>query len=279
MTSFESKISKFWMYENSVQNPGWQLQSLPRLHKKLIKKEINDLREDFCGSGLLSAEWVRRSAQNTAVGLDLDPEAIEYAERVHLDGLKPVQKRRLKYLNQNVLKPTSRKFDSIFANNYSFFDFHERLDLLKYFKSAYVSLKSQGTLFLETAGGSGFLKPANDRFSKKLNHPKFGRIQLDWVWQQQDYDPITSINDYSLHYRVVRKKLKLDRDFNQWKNDVFRYNWRVWSIREIRELLLYAGFQSTVVFWPVDLDSEKFEIRDWAENYESWVAYVVGVKI
>ena len=65
-------------------------------------------------------------------------------------------------------------------------------------------------------------------------------------------------------------------------NDAFTYHWRIWNIRELREVLADAGFKKTVVLWE-DIDEKgngkgEFLPTDQAENVHSWIAYVVGVK-
>ena len=63
----------------------------------------------------------------------------------------------------------------------------------------------------------------------------------------------------------------------------FAYDWRLWTILELREGLSEVGFVTTEVYWEgVDEESGEgdgiFTLEENAENTESWIAYVVGVK-
>ena len=62
----------------------------------------------------------------------------------------------------------------------------------------------------------------------------------------------------------------------------FSYDWRLWTIPEIRELMVEAGFEETDVYvegWDEDEDDSDgvFRKRKQFENQSGWVAYVVGV--
>ena len=65
-------------------------------------------------------------------------------------------------------------------------------------------------------------------------------------------------------------------------NEAFVYDWRIWQIREVREVLTEAGFEKNFVLWEKDDDqkegSGEFYLAETAENAKSWVAYIVGIK-
>ncbi len=256
------KISKFFLYEQSVQSPRWQVDYLPQFHTLWIGRAPRSFREDFCGSGIISCEWVKASKNNTAVGLDIDPAPLKYAKETNKKSLEDDEQKRIKFLKQNVLKPTSQKFDWIGAFNFSFFVFHAREELLRYAKSAYRSLNKKGTLFLELSGGKGFIKTGIEK--QKLKIKGYGEVLQ--VWEQHQFDPISAVNDYSIHFKLPN---------GQWINEAFHYHWRIWTIAEVREILIEAGFSKTEVLWE---QSGEFLPTEQAENVNSWVAYVVGVK-
>jgi len=61
----------------------------------------------------------------------------------------------------------------------------------------------------------------------------------------------------------------------------FTYDWRLWTLPEMRELLLDAGFLSADVYvegWDDEEDESDgiFRKRKYFENQEGWVAYVVA---
>lgn len=260
------KISKFKLYEEAVQSPRWQVEYLPQFHTWLIGKPPTAMREDFCGTAGISCEWVKLSKKNTAVGLDLDPETLAYAKNVNVAALTPAEKKRVKLLKQNVLKPTKEKFDWIGAYNFSFYTFHERKVLLQYFKAAYQSLKSKGTFFIEMTGGEGFRETTHE--AKTFKVPGHGIFQS--VWQQHQFDPISQLSNYSIHFKLPN---------GEWINDAFTYHWRIWEIREVREILEDAGFKKTLVLWEnVDENADEYLPQENGDYRKDWLAYIVGVK-
>ncbi len=265
----KSPISKFKLYELAVQSPNWQVDYLPQFHTWLIGKPPTLMREDFCGTGRISCEWVKRSPKNKAVGLDLDPEVLAYAKNVNQDALSASEKKRVTFIKQDVLKPTREKFDFIGAYNFSYFIFHERKQLLKYAKAACQSLKNHGTFFLEIAGGEGFKEACYE--SKTLQAPGIGKVEQ--VWEQHQYDPITQVSDFSIHFKLPGQLII---------NDAFTYHWRIWEIRELREILVDAGFKKTLVLWEKTDEKGKWQGEylpaEAANHSQSFIAYVVGVK-
>jgi len=257
--------SKYYLYEQSVQSPNWQVEYLPQFHKELTGKNAYSFREDFCGSGKIACEWVKQGKKFHATGLDLDTEVLRYARTVNRAKLKPKEQARVEFLKSNVLVPTRKKFDMIGAFNFSFYDFHDRKTLLKYAQSTLKSLNSKGTLFLELAGGPDFLIPSSE--AKTFSLPGYGRIKK--VWEQHHYDPITHLSDYAIHFQL--------KD-GSWLNDAFTYHWRIWSIHEVRDTLEQAGYSKTAVIWDPTEHDDDFDFAEVAETKPFWVAYVVGVK-
>jgi len=262
----KTPISKFKLYEEAVQSPEWQANYLPQYYTWLFGKPPTSMREDFCGTARISCEWVRLSPTHRATGLDLDSKTLQYAKTVNMAGMSPSERKRIKLLKQDVLKPTREKFDWIGAYNFSFYTFHERKTLLKYFKSVYQSLDKKGVFFLEMAGGEGFKENISDK--KKFKVEGVGNVQS--IWQQKQYDPVTQINNYAIHFKLPDGK---------WLEDAFTYDWRIWEIRETREILEEAGFKQTLVLWEhSDDEADEFLPQEHGDNRRDWLAYVLGVK-
>ena len=60
----------------------------------------------------------------------------------------------------------------------------------------------------------------------------------------------------------------------------FTYEWRLWTLPEIRELLSEAGFSRSTVYWE-DRDADgvgtnTFQPKAHATQQPAWVAYVVA---
>lgn len=255
---------KYRLYESSVQSPSWQMNQLPYFHKKFTGVTPKSMREDFSGTGRIACEWVKKSPKHRAVGLDLDPECIGYA-KLNRAKLPAKTQTQVDFLLQDVCKPTREKFDVIGAHNFSFFIFHEREQLLRYAKAALASLKKRGTFFLELAGGDGFVTPGSA--VEKMRVPGVGKVK--YVWEQHPFDPVTKLADYSIHFQLPDGK---------WMNDAFTYHWRLWEIREVREILIEAGFRDTAVLWPKDESMTHYSAVENAEACEVWLAYVVGIR-
>jgi SAM-dependent methyltransferase len=257
---------KFKLYEEAVQSPEWQANYLPQYYTWLFGKPPTSMREDFCGTARISCEWVKLSPKNRAVGLDLDSCTLAYAKSVNMAGLTKDQKKQITLLKQDVLKPTREKFDWIGAYNFSFYTFHDRKTLLRYFKSVHQSMKKKGVFFLEMAGGEGFKETVTDKKNFKVDG--VGTVQS--LWEQKQYDPITQVNEYAIHFKLPEGK---------WMDNAFQYHWRIWEIREVREVLEDAGFRQTMVLWEhSDEESDEFLPQDHGDNRRDWLAYVVGVK-
>ena len=94
-----------------------------------------------------------------------------------------------------------------------------------------------------------------------------------YIWEQARFNPITHHILCYIHFKLADGK-HLKR--------AFTYDWRLWSLPEMQELLLEAGFESTEVYvegWDEDEDETDgiFRRRKRFENQSGWVAYVVGL--
>lgn len=260
---------KYLLYEYGVQSPRWQTDYLPQFHRWLTRKNPYVFREDFCGTARIACEWVKQSSRHQALGLDLDPEPLRIARERNLSQLSSEEKSRIRLKRQDVRTRTSETFDMIGAFNFSCFTFLTRADLVRYFRAVHESLQKPGTLFLEVAGGPGFIETRHDQ--RSFSVPGVGRVKQ--IWEQHQYDPITGINDYSIHFGLPD---------GTWLQDAFQYHWRIWGIPELRDALADAGFRKSVVLWE-QVDSKgrgtgELLPTESAELPESYLAYLVAVK-
>eukprot|EP00877_Chromochloris_zofingiensis_P008289 jgi/Chrzof1/3713/Cz13g06070.t1 len=125
----------------------------------------------------------------------------------------------------------SRPADIICALNYSVCLLHKRSDVLLYFKSVRASLcKDPGGIFvMDLLGGHTVEKAVT---LQRLN-PETG---FRFVWEQERYNPIT---------RHLRCHITLkDPDTKVTLRHAFSYEWRMWTIPDVVELLRQAGFSS-----------------------------------
>ena len=64
--------------------------------------------------------------------------------------------------------------------------------------------------------------------------------------------------------------------------NVFSYDWRMWTLPELKEIMLEAGFSDVLIYWEGTNrqggGNGKFTPVKKGESCLSWIAYVVGVK-
>jgi hypothetical protein len=65
--------------------------------------------------------------------------------------------------------------------------------------------------------------------------------------------------------------------------DVFTYEWRVWTLPEVMDLMYESGFKEVQIYWeeeePDDDGYTIFSRKNSADNdNNTWIAYIVGVK-
>ncbi|MEO5970976.1 MAG: class I SAM-dependent methyltransferase [Bdellovibrionia bacterium] len=271
-------VSKYHLYERSVQSPKEHIDLVELMSNDLREEPARRLREDFCGTFLLSCEWIKRHPANQALGVDLDPEPVQYGRANHASKLTPSQKKRLRLTLADVRTPTSPKSDLIIVGNFSFFIFQERKTLLQYFRSCLKSLASQGLLILELAGGPGMITKTRERRTLTTRSGK----KFLYFWDQKSFDPVTRRAKYAIHFKFPPPQGRVwnqaQNQANEMKN-AFTYDWRLWTIPELRDILIDAGFKKTFVYWETSHKGEgtgEYTRSESGDNAFSWITYVVG---
>lgn len=269
MKNTKKSFDKYAYYQVAVQSPEDHVHIFERMFQELRGKPALTLREDFCGTFLISCEWVKSNPKRRAVGVDLDPEPLEYGRKNHFKKLKATEQKRVKLCEQNVMTVTKDKFDVVGAGNFSFFVFKTRDILVRYFKSVLKSLNKDGILAIELAGGPGFVKQGREQ--RTIKTKELGKFT--YYWDQKSFDPIHNHGMYAIHFKT--------RD-GVFHRDAFTYDWRVWSIPELKEAMIEAGFKEAHVYWEgTDRDGSgtgEFLRTEAGENDFSWIAFVVGTK-
>jgi hypothetical protein len=261
----EKKVfDKYDYYTKAVQSADSDVEFFKKVHSEAGGKNPQILREDFCGTFELSQTWVESGAKLKAIGLDLDPEPIEYGKNRFNRKATDSQKSRLQILEKNVLQGPLPKADVIAALNFSYFIFQERETLKSYFKNCFESLLPKGVLIADIFGGS----LCYDQNEEKTVHKQF-----TYFWEQAGFDPVHNKAVFHIHFRP-KGSAKLER--------VFTYDWRMWSIPEIRDLMREVGFKTTHVYWEGTTKKGTgngiFTRTEKGESCQSWIAYIVGVK-
>ncbi|CAN5406612.1 hypothetical protein BH10BDE1_BH10BDE1_30730 [soil metagenome] len=261
-------FDKYDFYRRAVQSPEVDVRFIRDTYRELKNKEPQDLREDFCGTFAISCEWAKLSPKYRAFGIDLDHEPISYGMTHNLTELSKTQSDRVIIREENVLSPGLPKVDVIAAMNFSHYIFKTRETMKQYFANAYSTLNDGGLMVADCFGGPACQKSNKD----STKHRGF-----TYIWEQVGFDPVTSEAVFHIHFKVNEKAGKVRHHKHQ-----FTYDWRMWSILELREIMIEAGFKKTHVYW--EGTSRKgdgngiFTRVDSGEICEAWVAYVVGEK-
>lgn len=260
-------LNPFFLYEQSVQTRA-DVDYLLEIAISVMGRVPLSLREDFCGTHLFAREYIKRDPRFRAIGLDLDPEPIRYGELQAQKELTREERKRLKIFKKNVISVTRPKSDWIVACNFSFYTFHDRNMLLEYFKKAHQSLTKDGIFMLEMGGGPGFLERLTDRRVFKVSQTQ----KITYLWHQLDFNPVKRQGHYAISFKV--------NDTLKYKH-AFKYDWRVWTIPEVRDVLRDAGFSRSVVLVEKITRGKSegsYEISEVGDHDHSWISYVVGIR-
>lgn len=259
---------KHELYQLSVQNVEAEIDFVDETFEEIRGREGVLLREDFCGTGNTSTEWIKRRETNRAIGLDIDQPTLDWGMEHHVSTLDEDQKSRIQLINRNVLEPgDASDVDIVLAMNFSYWLFKTRNELRNYFRSVRESLGKEGVFFLDHYGGSEAMTETKE--AKKIDDGP-GR-QFTYVWEQKHFNPITNDMECRIHFKFPDKtRMK----------DAFVYHWRLWSLVEIRELLQEAGFSQVHVYWEgEDDDGEgngEYEPTLEGEADPAFINYIVA---
>ena len=166
-----------------------------------------------------------------------------------------------------MLRPVSASghelVDVTCAFNFSYFLFETREQLRRYFEKALATLVDDGMLLLDAYGGAESMITSEER-------RKVGGVT--YVWDQHKFDPIQHRVTNYIHFEF--------KDGSRMRR-AFRYEWRLWTLPELQEIMREAGFASTEVYldgWDDERDEADgiYRRRTHFENQSGWIAYVVG---
>ena len=222
------------LYQLSVQNVGAEIDFVDATFTALRDRPARLLREDFAGTANSACEWVRRRDTNSAVAVDLDEPTLEWGRSHNVASLDEAAQHRIRLACADVRDPGphGRGVDIVLAMNFSYWIFETRDALRGYFESVHGSLDDEGIFFLDFYGGSDAMTETKE--TRKINR------HLTYIWEQARYDPISGHMACKIHFKFP--------DGTVMKN-AFEYEWRLWTLPEIRELLAEAGFQDVQIYW------------------------------
>jgi SAM-dependent methyltransferase len=264
------KADKHQLYQWSVQSPGVDIEFFTEEFTRHRGRKPMRLREDFCGTALMSTEWCKTDPERTALGVDLDGATLQYGREHNLAPAGEAAK-RVKLAQADVRETRFAKVDLTLAMNFSYCVFKTRDELQAYFAAAHKGLVKDGVLALEVYGGTESMST--------LTEERDVRGGATYIWEQEKFSPISHETLCHISWRFKKDKSVLHR--------AFTYDWRLWTLPEMRELMLAAGFKSVKFYFErVDGDEDdefltgtgEFIEQDEIENQEAFLAYVLALK-
>lgn len=265
---------KHYLYSAAVQSVESDIDFFRRIYRRERGCPFRRLREDFCGTAALACDWVRRDASHEAWGVDLHGPTLEWG-RAHYVPRLGRGASRLHLLEQNVLDVTRPKVDVVAALNFSYYTFETREAMRGYFRTARRSLDDGGILFLDAFGGTDSMSADHDRRRIPASTAFDGTAipAFTYEWEQARFNPIDHHMTCHIHFELRGGK-RLRRAFS--------YEWRLWTLPELLELLRDAGFAECEVYvegWDEEEDDTDgiFRRRIWFDNEGGWIAYIVAL--
>lgn len=252
-------VDRHLLYERAVQCVDSELDLLEWVLRR-AGRPARALREDFCGTALLAATWVGRGPRRTAAAVDLDAGVLAWARRHRLAPLGTAA-RRLALVQADVREGPPGPFDAVVALNFSWQVFTTRETLRGYLAAARRALAPGGVLVLDAFGGWEAPRPLRER--RRIG----GGVTYEW--EQLSFDAITHRLRCAIHFRLPGGR-RLRR--------AFTYDWRLWSLPELTELMAEAGFEAVEVLWdPTPEGAEPvYRPHGAAESQPGFIAYVTG---
>ena len=109
--------------------------------------------------------------------------------------------------------------------------------------------------------------------AQEVTEDKTGHGYFTYIWDQDEFNPITHDCKFYIHFKLRQGKTI---------RKAFTYDWRLWTIPEVEDVLKEAGYKEVRVYWEdEDEDGEGngvYRRRKSAENSLSWIAYIVAIK-
>lgn len=258
------------LYRLAVQHPSAEVSFLLRAYSHYRDGALpTKLKEDFAGTSVVAAEWVGFAEDHRAIAVESHGPTLRWAQRLAKRQLND-RAEDLHFVEADVLDITAPRVDVIAALNFSAFIYHTRDDLRNYFRHARRSLSRDGILAIDVYGGRGAMRVGE----QKVRITPEDADPFTYHWDQRACDEVTAKVDCRIHFTLSDGQLV---------QSAFRYDWRLWTLPELVELMNEAGFSSAEVWC-----DEYSEHSGTSDGYfrpmpnmparEDFVAYVIGVK-
>jgi hypothetical protein len=271
-------LDRFDCYELCVQSP----RHVTALLHAIAARDGNEptlLREDFCGSAAVSRRWIEEAhgkdethpwRARRAIAIDCDADVIDRARRL----ATPLDSGPFQLLQGDCAAKdapaANETADIVFVGNFSIGYCHARSTLVRYLKQSFARLKGpRGVFACDSYGGPGAFAIGGIR----RRHPSKGHETIHYIWQHEEADPSTGMVTNSISFEIER-----DGQIVEQMPRAFVYRWRLWSLPELRDAMMDAGFGGVEVYTEVNVapGERPRPVADPAELRKDWVAMVVG---
>ncbi|TMQ72530.1 MAG: class I SAM-dependent methyltransferase [Candidatus Eisenbacteria bacterium] len=261
------------LYTAAVQHVALDLEHLEEIYGGGRRRRPTLLREDFCGTAALACGWAASAPDRHACAVDLHGPTLAWARRRRLPALGEAAA-RVTLFQADARVVTRPRVDVVTALNFSYWVFKTRRALCAYFTAARRSLNPGGMLLLDAFGGNDAAQALVEASRVAASRGPAGeRIPpFTFEWEQVSFNPVDHALRCHIHFRL-RDGRRIPRAFS--------YDWRMWTLPELRETLAEAGFDDAAVYVQ-DWDDAagqalaSYSRRDRFENQSGWLAYVVG---
>ncbi len=251
------------LYQEAVQSTEPEQLFVNQTFESIRNRQPLSLREDFCGTALAACEWVKQSKAHEAWAVDIETSVLDWGREYNYQPLNKNQQSRVHLMNADVMSVETPRVDVLQALNFSYWLWSERSDMLAYFRRAREALNSDGLFFIDAFGG--FEAHKNQSEPRECDG-------FTYIWEQANYNPVTASMQCRIHFEF---------DDGSEINDAFVYDWRVWGAKELREVLIDAGFSETTLYRQAfdpetDEAIDEFIATDDAEDWACWLGYIVA---
>jgi len=263
------EAARYDLYEIAAQSPIQQAKFL-RAVVKAAPGEMGTLGEDFSGAGAIARAWVSLDKAARAVCVDADEGALAQLAR-KMRQLPLDAQARIEAHHGDALRADA-PVDVIAALNFSICELKTRQTLLAYFRQARRRLTQGGAIVLDIYGGADAFARGESEVEVHSEEREAPAI-MRYIWEQREADPATG--------RVVNAMHFFPADGDPIR-DAFVYDWRLWSLPELRDALADTGFTAIQLHdrmgGAIDDagDLHLAPMRSGLDLDDNFVVYVVG---
>ena len=277
MRDLPPSLDPLSLYLHAVQHPQAEVGFLLKAYLHHRDQPPAKLKEDFAGTSAVACAWVDFADHFQAIAVEHDRATVQWARTYATQVLPADRLTGLSIVQSDVLLVEEPRVDIVAALNFSCFIYHSRERLRAYFAAARASLRPGGMLVLDAFGGPGAMRPGLQARAVRIEGGTEGdggaEVELEYQWEQRAFDAVSSRIDCRIHFAQNGRRVM---------EDAFVYDWRLWSLPELRELLLESGFADVAIWCDAvnpatgQSDSDYQPIESMPAR-EDWVAYLVAI--